>query len=477
MKKFLLCAALAAASLPAMAESKVYYFKADDDASFDQMGQAYAVSRYGNYAVIVDDEMNMCYLWRKSDPEKLELLNAYQPDKDRYQALEIRAITDDGLMTGSIRDGNRWIPFVRQIDGEMIQLPLHENALNLNYPCGISDDGNVIGGYIGMRAVDEDGIGGSHPVLWVKGDDGEYELHMNEKLALPRHQGANVTCMYSDGTAEGTYLGGSVWCGAGSTIPFIYHNNELKIWDTLETVQVPWYYKGEVRGHVWATTINGKRDYYFTENDAIDSGIYGSDYAGNFYGRRVEVYDIKSTDPEDPDYGNAKHRYKYGIYNINTDQWELRDGNDAINAGIDGKIIFTDKAMVYPDGLDSTPVSFNAYTGADARAVMGVSRMSCDGSVIGLVYAGMDSMGVQHAYPVMVVLDHPLVSINDIQADPESESVILTYNGTIEVIGTTNVEVYDLDGHRVSTTATTANLTPGIYIVKTEKSSRKVQVK
>lgn len=475
MKKFLLCAALAAASLPTLAESNVYYFK-ENDSEFNLMGQAYAVSRYGNYAVIVDDEMNMCYLWRKSDPEKLELINQYK--NDRYEKLEIRAINDDGLMAGSILDGFTWTPFVLQAGGEMIPLPLHENALTLNYPCGISEDGNVIGGSMGMRSKEEGGIGRSYPVLWVKGDDGEYELQINEDLDIPNHQGANVTCMYSDGTADGTYLGGDVWCGAGSTIPFIYNKGEMKLWDTLESVRVPWYYKGEVRGHVWATTINGKRDYYFRENDAISSGIYGCDYAGNFYGRRVVVYDIVSTDPENPDYGNAQHRYQYGYYNLYNDNWEVRDGSNQINAGIDGKVIFTNEARVFPDGLDSTPVSFNEYTGANAREVMGVSRMSGDGSVIGLVYAAYDNMGQQHAYPVMVVLDHPLVGIDNITPDSESESVILTYNDTIEVVGAdSSVEVYDLAGHRISTSPTTSGLSTGIYIVKIGENSHKVQVR
>lgn len=66
MQKTLLLCAFAALAATASAETKVYWFTADQTgAEFDMMGMPMSVSPNGEYAIINDDEMTQCYLWKK----------------------------------------------------------------------------------------------------------------------------------------------------------------------------------------------------------------------------------------------------------------------------------------------------------------------------------------------------------------------------------------------------------------------------
>lgn len=330
----------------------------------------------------------------------------------------------------------------------------------MNYPCGITNDENIIGGQIGRPGGD---IGQSCPAIWVKGSDGEYEIisYDRETLKLPMHQGTNVTGMISDGTYEGTYLGGGVACGVGSYIPFIYNRDELTLFNKLEN-----------------STIDGYRDYYFSADDVIEASFYGCDVHGYFYGSRPEVYDLKSTDPASPDYGRGKVRYHHGWYNVYTKEWSTDISGKPATAGINGEVIFLAGNRVKPDGVDCDPVAGEQFLGLDfgGRNMLGVNRTSANGNVLGFTYSNIDATGVEHAYPAIVVLDSPLVGVEGIEADASNGLVVITRRGAIEVVGAPGCAIYDMNGIRVGGDKA-EGLAAGTYIVTAGKTSRKVAVK
>lgn len=474
MKNLLLVFALGSVCLASNAESRVYFFHTADG-EFEQMGSVYGISPNGEYAVIYDEEMEESYLWRKSEPESLEYLNMIVGGKK--QPTEVRAVNDNGTIVGSVRSGNQWQPFIKPLGKDMCPLPMTEWALNLNYPCGITNDENIIGGQISRPGG---GVGQSCPAIWVKGSDGEYEIisHDKDHLQLPNHQGTNVIGMVSDGTYEGTYLGGSVACGAGSNIPFIYNRDELLLFNKLESHRVPWWYKGQIQGYVGCGTIDGFRDYYFRENDAIMSGFYGVDLAGNFYGARPEVYDLVSTDPEDYDFGNGKVRYHYGTYNVHTGEWTTYVGGQTVSTGLNGEVLFLAGNQVKPAGVDSEAVNASTHFGIDfdGRNVLGVNRTSAGGDVLGFTYSATDAIGAEHGYPAIVVLDSPLVGIDSIEADAEAGFAVVARPGAIEIIGDGEGAIYDMSGVRVGSKKAEGLMT-GTYIVTFGGKSRKVAVK
>ncbi|MCM1319791.1 MAG: hypothetical protein NC217_05365 [Muribaculaceae bacterium] len=469
MKKFLLSAILLAGGLTtSFANTNVIWFTAEKiGEEYDLMGQVYAMSDNGEYAIITDDEMNLCYRWSRSEPQKVSRIN-WAID-GRIIPLEIRGVADDGTITGSYRpyQSNSWKPYVQTPDGERIDLPVPPQTKNMNYPCAISADASIIGGYIGT--------GQMHPIIWQKDAQGEYQMHYNNELRLP-HQGFAVNCMYTDGTLEGTYLGGTLYCGTASTIPAIYNNGQLIMWNELHSERVPWFYKGEVYGYETAAFIDSKRDLYFDPEDYINASFYCADRFGNFYGTRMIVGQSASDDPENENYGltTATDKYMWGRYDTKTGQWEDAEGYSRISCALSEQIFFVDRD-IYRNGLDGGHESLETvldYSNA-GRNVMGVSRTSADGRVMGLTYQATDVMGVPHVYPFMLLLDEPLLSgIDDIAADPDNGQVVLVSGGNITVVGASQVNVYDLNGVEVGS----SNLPAGIYIVVADGISHKVKV-
>lgn len=483
MKKILLAAAFAAVVFSGKAENKAYFFSAGGDESYEQMGDVASVSPNGEYAVIYDYEMEQSFLWRKSDPEKLEMLNRVMEDGST-QSMEVRYVSDNGTILGSIRPkgDSQWHPFYWPMGGEIVYLPMAEWASNLNYPCGMSADENIIGGQLGGSCM---AYGKSHgqnrPAFWVKGSDGEYELlaYTQDEVTLPVHDGTYVMGMYSDGTLEGSYLYGTLGCGAGSHIPFIYRDKELTIWHTIDYVEVGWLYKGEIRGYETIETIDGWRDYY-RENDAIYGAFYSADLFGNLYGTRAEIYDVNTTaDPlTDPDnYGMGSHRDLNGYYNIPTKTWYAYADAPTINTGLDGKVLFSGM-NVYPDGLESTPQSISSYFNLNfgGRNMLGVARASGNGTVLGASYMSVDPMGIDHSYTCMIVLDDELVGVDAVEADSAAAQNVKVVNGTIEVTGAENVAVYNMTGMKVAEGNSCA-VADGIYVVVADGVSHKVLVK
>ena len=365
-------------------------------------------------------------------------------------------------------------------------MPVPTWVINRNYPCGISSDGNIIGGYVGGTITsktlkNDDGTpqtwGGSYPIIWSKGADGEFEYHCNENLDLPDHQGFPANCMYSDGTLEGTYLGGRVYCGSAATIPGIYHQGELKLWNTCSIISVPWYYKGKLMGYERAESIDGKIDIRWDENDKVEAGIYCADRHGNFYGRLFHVGDDLDDNPESETYGKSTNDYyTWGYYDIKADEWTTVDGDEMIGCALEPKVFFVNQ-MMYKDGLDSTPVNIaEEYDFTTGKNWGGVTKASMDGRVLGMFYTATDNAGVTHMYPFIVMRDEPATGVEDIVVDADARQLIIVSGNTIEVTGANEVMVYDLNGTKVSDSAV-STVDSGVYVVVADGKSHKILVK
>lgn len=481
MKKLLLPMAFAAMTLPVFAANNAYFFS-DMSGEFAQMGSVYCISPNGEFAVIYDDEMEQSFLWRSTNPDELQFIRIN--DAETLTPTQVRAVSNDGTITGAYREGAQWHPFVMKQGGELIPLPLAEWALTLNYASAISDNGDIIGGELGGVATVHSGKGHgqSRPVFWVKGSDGEYELFAlnNTELVLPEHQGTFVMGMYSDGTLDNSYIYGLCGAGIASYIPFVYNKGEMKFWHKIDYVEQPWYYKGKEMGRTWVELIDGMIDY---EDSELMTGFYGHDSNGNLYGQRA-VVTLKNPDAavEEIDlFGKASLTYKTGYYNVYTGQWTEEDTEETryYTCGLQGKVLFDNNFKMYTEGTNSTGTNIATATGVNfnGKKMNGVERLSADGRVLGTSYTAQGADGVPHAYAVIVTLDAPLVAGTEIVgADADHGQVILTHGDTLEVVGAENVEVFDLNGRHIASGAV-SHPGHGTVIVVADGVSHKVLVK
>jgi len=501
MKKSLLLCAFAALAATASAETKVYWFTADKTGyEFDMMGMPMSISPNGEYAIINDDEMTQCYLWKKSDPTKIQLLNwtvdvaDASGNKKLFEVpLDIRAINDAGTIAGAYRDYGSyvWKPYFQEMGGEVVDLPVPTWVLNMNFPIAISNDGKVIGGQLGgiieSKTLFEDEektipqtFGGSWPAIWIKGADGEYECFAErDQSIMPDNQGFKPNCMYTDGTLEGTWLGGYLGVGVSGFIAGLYNNNKFTYFNNLTYVECPYFYKGQVAGYQGYELIDGKRDQYFSETDVVEGGIYCADNDGHFFGTLYHVGELPYNDNvEDENFGmSVGDTYTWGYYDVKTGKWTEADGYKAVNCALSTDVFFSG-TNIYSDGIESTPENIANKFGFDTNGVnvSGVNRASADGTVLGMCYQTVDGNGVQHIHPFMVELDKQLVGVEDIVVDSEARQLILVAGGTIEVTGAENVAVYDLNGVKVSDKAI-SNVGTGTYVVVADGKSHKILVK
>lgn len=481
MKKGLLQGTLAVAALvmamSAQAETKVYDFATGDPFGPYPYGQVYGMSPNGQYAIIYAEDWEESYLWDRSNPEVLTLL--CQDRDGEPEPLQMYGVNNAGTMVGSVRSGNQWLPFVQEKDGPRIPLPLPEGALNLNYAIGISENGNIIGGqYGGSNGVEGIGTWGANfPIVWVKQEDGSWKDYPCTDY-IGAHQGTFVNTMYTDGTLEGTWLGGTCGAGAASYIPFLYNNGKMKFFNELTQVTVNRFWNGRELDPDHVELIDGLRD-NFEGHIELNAGFTGVDFSGNFYGTRAEVYDVvdqdEITSPEDQvTFGDGKARYYGGFYNVHTGEWtEELGGNAAV--GLEGRIIFNGMDMKIDGAYDGVEnyYSTSMPSGLD---VLGVERVSADGSVLAMCHQQTDNTGLAHLCPLILVSDKQLTGVEVPVVDRERNVTVLTYKGGLEVIGAEEVAVYDMNGMLVST-ARESTLSAGIYVVVADNEPYKVIVK
>lgn len=466
MTKHLLIASLVAiapaGALTSYAETQAYFF--------DDLGYVQGVADNGKFAAIADDEDLHAYLWTAENPSELKSLDVVQdntadlPSSQIMTGFSAMDVTNDGMVVGSIYYKNGKQKAAYWVDGEWHFLPLNEYVLNTTCALGVTPDGRVISGYQFINDPTSEIGGRYYPATWTLNDNGEYELDSHTDIELPAHQGFIPFAL----NPEGNIIAGMMYCGTGSTVPVLLVDGELRCWNEFDTRLEPFEYKGEVIGLFEEYYIDGYND--GIEGLYFNGCLMGCDNQGNFYGFRTRAFDVT----ED---GNGRLVNSAVIYNIKTDTWTDVENHSGYTCGFGDRVLFHNDGNVTIDDI-TTDVAGALDVNSDEE-ITGISTASMDGKVFGGVTQVVNPANQQlQFFPMMVVLDNGLNEtdgVSDIVVT-DSKVVMIATAGHIEVLNATDVAIYDLDGRQVATGAS-ADVAPGIYVVKADNVSRKLFVK
>ncbi|MCM1223990.1 MAG: T9SS type A sorting domain-containing protein, partial [Lachnospiraceae bacterium] len=193
---------------------------------------------------------------------------------------------------------------------------------------------------------------------------------------------------------------------------------------------------------------------------------------------RMVVGERVTDDKMNPDYGLTQgDRYMWGRVNTQTGEWEDTEGFRQVSCALTAEVLFADM-QIYKEGVSGSGTPLRTELGFEdgGRNVMGVSKASADGRVLGLTYSAFDVVGVEHVYPLILVLDTPLTGTESIVADKAGECVVIAGRGFIEAAGGAEVSVYDLQG-KLTGTGVRQELPAGVYVVRADGHSYKVRVR
>lgn len=456
-------------SLPVLfmnAETKVY--------TSDELVHEIHVSANGKYVAMGDYEQNLSYIWNAETPDKFSSLPG---DVVAYD------VANDGTIVGYIKQtGGLYRPCVLE-NGEWQMLPCHAAVSNTAEANCITPDGKIIAGTQFINDPTSEIKGRYYPCIWEKEDNGRWKLTSYTDIPLPDHQGFLTKCLYVNG--DDIVIGGRLYCGIGSEVPALIINGELTFWNKIDTYSEALIYEGKYGAY----DENGKQ--YFTD-DPNDPNIFYYEYAtvdgfrdgetgkyfngefssvdpqGNFYGYRSRVFNVK----ED---GTGDMVNSATIYNFSTGEWidDTNYTNFAIGLGNAG-IVFPMGDKVLVDGVEQKATE--KFQFGVNRTFTSVRSISTDGKVIGANIAEVhEGTGQLQYFPLIIVLDEPIVAGIDTIVSENGVSIIVS-EGRIDVAGTEDVTVFNLNGGIVSKDST-SHVAPGVYVVKAGDTTRKVLVK
>lgn len=459
----------------------------------DQLGEVTGISENGQYAVVSDNANNKAFLWDATNPEVFtELIITAEnstniPNLDKIDGVHARGVSNDGTIVGCIfyRDATGTQLSVIYKNGEWSLLPYDSASYGGDTAVAITGDGKVIGGMQFIMDPDKSIHGGYWPVQWFLQEDGSYELKAYTDIDIPSNQ--QGFWVVSQSPKTGDSLAGWLYCGVGSFVPAIVHKGELKIFCDIQKISEPWMFRGKYYAgldengkQIWVEDVNDPRVVLFdswyldgfkdmSNGSNLQGGFQGIDQCGNFYGFRTIVSDVQ----ED---GSATLTQKAGIYNINTNEWTDGLKGHIYSGGFNQEIIFEAGTSYIANGQNESLYNLGLQA---SRSVVAVTKTDLEGKVLGGMTSQINPATSENEYyPFVFVLDTPLFSTSGIELvrDEESAVSILLSSGRIDVMNASEVAIYDLDGTLVSTTAT-SNVAPGIYVVKADKTSKKVIVK
>lgn len=459
MKKSLLLSAAALAVLSANAETKSY--------SSDELGIVGGVSNNGRYVAIYDDENSMGYLWDAENPEEFKLIDGVPTRK-----VQLYDVSDDGLSVGNFYQmGGTYIPCYVTPDGEVHELTLSQYSLYDNSAVCVNADASIITGYQHFNDPSPDIPGKYTPCQWYLNDNGEYDMVIYSDIEYPAHQGFIPRAASEDGRI----IAGRLYCGAGSEIPAMIVDGELKIWATLETKLEEFYYKDKLLGLFENYYVDGYLD--GATGEYFSGEISDLDAWGNAYGYRTQVENLN---PED---GSGTLRRFASIYDIENDEWidyPTGNGLQGFTCGINRHYVFSNgnRVMISTDDVDEVKTATGEFDFTTPASLTGIMRCSLDGKVLGAVTQVMNpATGENQYFPLVIVLDEPLETAPEsgIEFVKDNDMTLLLSAGRIDIANGEGV-VYDLNG-RLAGKGSTIRVAPGTYVVKVGEASRKVLVK
>lgn len=434
------------------AENRVYTWGTEEI-----MGEVCAVSDNGKYALIVDYDNELSYLWSIDDPENYKLLTGGYNDK-----CIAGDVADDGMVVAALKTSSGSVPAYYK-DGKWTTLDMHPSAISLdNQAVAVSPDGKRIGGHQCIK-VEGAEFGNRVPVLWTLNDKGEYDMTAYADLEFPDYaaQGFFVYSMSDDGRV----FAGTLSVGFASFIPAIVKDGVLEYFYDIRVEQEPWYYKDELMGYSDIYVFDG---YYERDTDDSFSGAFTMiDHDGNCYGLRQVV---EAT-------GESQSKKNFAcIYNYNTDEWTYDDKFNNYMCGRDAKVIVPDGNSIIIDG-EAKPIDEAFGISFSGLTFGGIAAISNDGSLMGGCHTQFSEVTMSDMpFPLIIALDEPLLSsVCEIEAVDDNVAIVLS-EGRIDVAGAENVAVYSLDG-RLLGNSQTSYVPAGVYVVKADNVSRKVVVK
>lgn len=463
MKKSLLIAiSLTAAVSTAFADQCYTYMGTD---GFQLTGPARRVSENGRWVVGCDDmDETGSYLIDTTDPTKYQ----FNPDGLFLD------VNNDGIIVGVKFRVAGYAKFKLGAifkNGEWITLPVPEVAIDdQSYAIGISEDSKIIGGFAMCENSEPDEPGKQFPVIWKLNEtSGEYEVaRVFNNLDLPGTYGFQVTDM----SPNGKWMVGFMGLDMGDNIGVILNTEtgELKTFHKIERKTVEFNVTNPITGEPSIMVsdnimhVEGLIDGY---NSSIAfRGMFMSCNDHYAFGSMDEVYDLNEK-------GEGKIRTYATVYDFEQDKFYNGSTSYAYISGVDNTLQFTTSGE-YVYGGRAHNVSDDFSTGN--TVVAGIYDLDAATRVLTGSYQYATPLGDILESPVVLILDKPLVSVEEIGIDPTFTAKVTVENGVITVEGAEDVAIFSMNGSTV-TLGNSASVVPGVYIVVADGNSAKVVVK
>ncbi len=462
MKKSLLSViVLTAVSSSAFADQCYTYKDAD---GFEITGAARRVSENGRWVVGGDDlDETGSFIIDTTDPSKY----VFTPDG------LLLDINDDGVAVGAKYRVEGYAKFKLGAiykNGEWTLLPVPEVAISdQSYAVGISDDSKIIGGYAMCENSAPDEPGKQFPVIWKLNEaSGEYEVaRVFNELDLPGTYGFQV----SDMSPDGKWLVGYMGLDMGDNIGVILNTEtgELKKFHEIEYKTIEFEVTDPITGEPAIMVsdnimcVDGNIDGY--DPNVQFRGMFVSCNNRYVFGSIDEVYNLNEK-------GEGKIRTYATVYDLVEDKFYNGSTSYAYLSGVDNTLQFTTSGE-YVYGGRAYNVSDDFETGI--TRIAGIYDVDASTNVLVGSYIYDTPLGDMLESPIVLILDKPLVSVEEIGIDPTFTSKVTVENGTITVEGAENVAIFAINGSTV-TLGNTATVVPGVYIVVADGHSAKVIV-
>lgn len=462
MKKLLLSAiAFASISASAFADS-CYTYTGTDGTPIT--GPARRVSDNGRWVVGGDDvDETGSFIIDTTDPSKCK----YIPDG------LLLDINDEGIAVGAKYRVQGYAKFMLGAvykNGEWTLLPVPESAITDQcYAIGISHDSKIIGGYALCENSEPDEPGKQFPVIWKLNEaTGEYDIEkVYNNLDLPGTYGFQIMGM----SPSGKWMVGFMGLDMGDKIGVVFNTEtgELKKFHEIEFKTVEFEVTNPITGQP-ATMVQDNIMFVDGLMDGFDTttrfnGMFASCNDRYVFGCMDEVYNLN-------DKGEGRIRTYATVYDLQEDKFYNGPNNCVYVSGVDTSLQFTNKGE-YVYGGRTYDVSSDFQTGN--VHVAGIYDLDAAGRVLSGSYRYNTPIGDTLESPVVLILDKPLVSVEEIGIDPTFTAKVTVENGVITVEGAENVAIFSMNGSTL-TLGNAATVVPGVYIVVADGHSAKVIV-
>ena len=427
MKKILLpLFAAVALCQSASAEYTMYLYDRD-------LGNFNRVSENGKYAVGCDQ-------YDYTGSFIVDILNP--AEMIEIEGGELYDITNDGMAVGAeyeVVSGSYYSRAAIYVNDEWVRLPESPDCVGQSLARAVSPDGKRIGGMMFCTAEDSEIGKKYYPCVWTLNESSnKYELTTYNTIELPDNMGFYTYDMSDDGTI----ITGLVNTYAGSQVPAIVKNGELKLWNKLEVKLWPFEYKDKTyyydTGFVDDIEEGAQASYWF-------SGCLNSIKGRYAFGHRSVATNV------DVETGTGTVTHYRSIYDTETDTFTDVKTGEFFSCGYDNtKAFYTKNNTAYIMNGDENVAVNEYYEVGDEETIAAVYDFDSEASVLACSYLWLNmSISSYCEAPALIVADKGPSAVNVVRVEKQGDNTI-----------------HDLQGRRI---ANDKALAPGIYIKNGEK--------